>query len=270
MQGPGVPGGGRLVPVQSGQEGEPAAPARRWSAAHVDRAAGRYDAGDALVAVGAQSLGVGGAQVQPPGALTDVGQGGERHPGVQGVAPAVVGRGVVERGVHAQGDVTVRPGAGISSWTTTRSARETKIRRDQVPCASVQAEVHKKYTGENRFPLILQNIHRYFFYAAIPVAGILTDDTVLAFRDERYDWGHMGLGTLVFVVNIVLIWAYTLSCHSCRHIVGGKLKHFSLHPARYRMWQFAGSSTPGTCCSPGRHWRAWRSPTSTSIWRGRA
>jgi hypothetical protein len=50
----------------------------------------------------------------------------------------------------------------------------------------------------------------------------------------------MGLGTLVFLVNITLIWAYTISCHSCRHIVGGKLKHFSKHPVRYRMWQWVG------------------------------
>ncbi|AVZ75112.1 hypothetical protein SLUN_25905 [Streptomyces lunaelactis] len=108
------------------------------------------------------------------------------------------------------------------------------------PPACAVAEPHTKYTGETRFPLILQNIHRYFFYAAIPVAGILTYDTVLAFRDEHYEWGHMGLGTLVFLVNIVLIWAYTLSCHSCRHIIGGRLKHFSKHPVRYRLWGFVG------------------------------
>ncbi|MEH0575973.1 hypothetical protein [Streptomyces sp. B21-108] len=108
------------------------------------------------------------------------------------------------------------------------------------PPACAVAEPHKKYTGETRFPLILQNIHRYFFYAAIVVAGILTYDTVLSFRDEHYAWGHMGLGTLVFLLNITLIWAYTLSCHSCRHIVGGKLKHFSRHPVRYRAWQFVG------------------------------
>ncbi|MEU5060650.1 MULTISPECIES: hypothetical protein [unclassified Streptomyces] len=108
------------------------------------------------------------------------------------------------------------------------------------PPACAVAEPHKKYTGETRFPLILQNIHRYFFYAAILVAGILTYDTVLSFRDETYAWGHMGLGTLVFLLNITLIWAYTLSCHSCRHIVGGKLKHFSKHPVRYRMWQCVG------------------------------
>ncbi|MEU8568253.1 hypothetical protein AB0C51_07770 [Streptomyces pathocidini] len=108
------------------------------------------------------------------------------------------------------------------------------------PPACAVAEPHGKYTGETRFPLILQNIHRYFFYAAIPVAGILTYDTVLAFRNSAYAWGHMGLGTLVFLANIVLIWAYTLSCHSCRHIVGGRLKHFSQHPVRYRLWGWVG------------------------------
>jgi hypothetical protein len=108
------------------------------------------------------------------------------------------------------------------------------------PPACAVPEPHKKYTGETRFPLILQNIHRYFFYAAIVDAGILTYDTVLSFRDEHYRWGHMGLGTVVFLINITLIWAYTVSCHSCRHIVGGKLKHFSKHPVRYRMWQWVG------------------------------
>ena len=65
------------------------------------------------------------------------------------------------------------------------------------PPACAVAEPHAKYTGETRFPLILQNIHRYFFYVAVLVAGILTYDTVLAFRDEHDAWGHMGLGTLV-------------------------------------------------------------------------
>ena len=46
----------------------------------------------------------------------------------------------------------------------------------------------------------------------------------------------MGLGTVVLLVNVVLIWLYTLSCHSCRHTVGGRLKHFSKHPVRYRAW----------------------------------
>ena len=44
------------------------------------------------------------------------------------------------------------------------------------------------------------------------------------------------LGLFILVINAVLIWAYTLGCHSCRNIIGGRLKHFSKHPVRYRMW----------------------------------
>ena len=46
----------------------------------------------------------------------------------------------------------------------------------------------------------------------------------------------MGLGTLVLLANAALLWLYSLSCHSCRHIVGGRLNHFSRHPVRYRLW----------------------------------
>jgi hypothetical protein len=106
------------------------------------------------------------------------------------------------------------------------------------PPACAVAEPHGKYSGETRLPLIINNIHRYFWYAAILVALILTYDTLLTFRDPDGSWGHMGLGTLVFLVNITLIWLYTLSCHSCRHAVGGRLRHFSKHPVRYRAWSF--------------------------------
>jgi hypothetical protein len=106
------------------------------------------------------------------------------------------------------------------------------------PPACAVAEPHTKYTGETRLPLILQNIHRYFWYAAVVVALILTYDTVLAFRNEDREWGHMGLGTLLMLANVILIWLYTLSCHSCRHITGGRLRHFSKHPVRYKMWTF--------------------------------
>ena len=106
------------------------------------------------------------------------------------------------------------------------------------PPACGVAEPHAKYTGETRFPLILQNVHRYFWYAAVVVALILSYDVVLAFgpAEGESDGVHMGLGTLLFLVNSVLIWLYTLSCHSCRHITAGRLRHFSKHPVRYRMW----------------------------------
>ena len=108
------------------------------------------------------------------------------------------------------------------------------------PPACAVAEPHQKYTGETRFPLILQNIHRYFWYAAVVVALILTWDALLAFGPApgESDGIHMGLGTVLMVANVVLIWLYTLSCHSCRHITGGRLRHFSKHPVRYKMWTF--------------------------------
>ena len=104
------------------------------------------------------------------------------------------------------------------------------------PPACAVAEPHGKYSGESRFPLILQNIHRYFWYAALVVALVLSFDVILAFRNEDKEWGHMGLGTVLMLVNVVYIWLYTLSCHSCRHAVGGRLRHFSKHPVRYRLW----------------------------------
>jgi hypothetical protein len=106
------------------------------------------------------------------------------------------------------------------------------------PPACAVAEPHRRYTGETRFPLILQNIHRWFFYAGLIFNVILSWDAILGFRDAQGRWGHMGLGTLVLLANATLLWLYSLSCHSCRHAVGGRLKHFSRHPARYRAWTF--------------------------------
>jgi len=102
------------------------------------------------------------------------------------------------------------------------------------PPACAVAEPHTAYSGETRLPLILNNLHRYFWYAAIAVGVILTYDTAISF--EEADGGHVGLGSLIMLVNVGFIWAYTLSCHSCRHAVGGRLRHFSKHPVRYRLW----------------------------------
>lgn len=104
------------------------------------------------------------------------------------------------------------------------------------PPACAVAEPHKAYSGETRFPLILQNIHRYFFYVAGLFALLLTWDAIHSFRDTSGHWGHMGLGTVILLINAGLISAYTISCHSCRHIMGGRLRHFSAHPVRYRAW----------------------------------
>ena len=104
------------------------------------------------------------------------------------------------------------------------------------PPACAVAEPHSTYSGETRFPLIFQNAHRYFFYLGLVFNCILTYDAIVAFRFDG-SFG-IGLGTLVLVTNAALLWLYSLSCHSCRHIVGGRLNHFSKHPLRYRFWTF--------------------------------
>ncbi|GAA4066185.1 MULTISPECIES: hypothetical protein [Actinomadura] len=103
------------------------------------------------------------------------------------------------------------------------------------PPACAVAEPHKKYSGERRFPLVGQNLHRYFWMAAVVISLINTYDAIRAFQGADGGFG-VGLGSLILLANVILLWGYTLSCHSCRHIVGGRLKNFSKHPVRYWMW----------------------------------
>jgi hypothetical protein len=104
----------------------------------------------------------------------------------------------------------------------------------QSPTACAVAEPHAKYTGETRLPLIIQNTHRYFFYIAGIISLINTYDAIVAFQSPS-GFGF-GLGNIVLVGNVVMLWVYTVSCHSCRHVTGGRLKHFSKHPVRYWIW----------------------------------
>jgi hypothetical protein len=92
------------------------------------------------------------------------------------------------------------------------------------------------YSGESRFPFILQNVHRLFFYLALLFPIILLWDAIKAF--DFPDGFGMGLGTLLLIVNALLLATYTLSCHSCRHLCGGNLDAFSRSPLRYRLWKF--------------------------------
>jgi hypothetical protein len=107
------------------------------------------------------------------------------------------------------------------------------------PACAVGEPREKRYKGETSFPLILQNLHRYFFYAAAVFLVILWYDAIAAFRFG----GHFGIGvgSLVLLVNIVLLSLYTLSCHSWRHLIGGKVDCFSCTAfggARYQGWRW--------------------------------
>ncbi len=104
------------------------------------------------------------------------------------------------------------------------------------PPACAVSDSHASYSGETRFPLIMQNLHRYFFYAGLVFNTLLTIDAVLAFRQPGLGYG-VTVGTIVLCVNAVLLWCYSLSCHACRHLCGGGVRNFTEHPLRYRFWE---------------------------------
>ncbi len=90
-------------------------------------------------------------------------------------------------------------------------------------------------------PFIWQNIHRYSWYPAVLLVFILSYDALLAFRFPTASGGHafgIGLGTVLMVVNVVLIALYTFSCHFCRYLVGGRLDRFWGRPLSLRLWRF--------------------------------
>jgi hypothetical protein len=74
------------------------------------------------------------------------------------------------------------------------------------------ADGHGSYSGETRFPLILQNVHRYFFFIGLIFNTILTIDAVMAFRLPGDGGIGVSLGTVVLVVNAVL----AVALHACR------------------------------------------------------
>ena len=100
----------------------------------------------------------------------------------------------------------------------------------QDPTNCTVGEPRKSYLGERSFPLIVQNIHRYFLYLAIVFIGLLAYDVWEATKFE--DGFGIGLGTLILAVNVCLLGSYTFGCHSLRHLVGGMMDKMSKSPAR--------------------------------------
>jgi hypothetical protein len=110
---------------------------------------------------------------------------------------------------------------------------------DPMDCAV--GEPRKGYRGDAKWPLLIQNAHRYFLYPALALIVILTYDVVLATRfpvapgSDETSFG-IGAGTVLMAVNVVLISLYTFGCHSFRHLVGGVLDVLSRSPARRKVY----------------------------------
>jgi hypothetical protein len=115
------------------------------------------------------------------------------------------------------------------------------------PACAVSESGKRNYKGETAFPFILQNIHRYFLYLAILFILFLWHDAYEAFffpgRLHVPEFG-IGLGSLIMLANVILLSLYTLSCHSLRHLAGGKLDCFSctsFGPPRHTAWIWLSS-----------------------------
>jgi hypothetical protein len=102
------------------------------------------------------------------------------------------------------------------------------------PPACAVGEPRGSYRGERWFPLVLQNVHRYFLYFAVIFLVILGHDAYDGFWFTDNGVTHFGIavGTLVLVTNVTLLSGYTLGCHSMRHLLGGVLDVMSGRPVR--------------------------------------
>ncbi len=104
------------------------------------------------------------------------------------------------------------------------------------PACAVGAVPQKNYKGETGL-MVFQNFHRYALYFAIIFIIILSYDAVLAFfRGGEFG---VGVGSIVLLINPILLGAYTFGCHSFRHLVGGKLDCYSCgmsSQTRYKGW----------------------------------
>jgi hypothetical protein len=90
------------------------------------------------------------------------------------------------------------------------------------PPSCAVGEPRKTYWGERSFPLIIQNVHRYFLYLAILFIFILAHDAWKALWFNGGAQFGIGVGTLVLIINPILLASYTFGCHSFRHLIGGR------------------------------------------------
>lgn len=107
------------------------------------------------------------------------------------------------------------------------------------PLNCTVGEPRNSYRGEHSFPLILQNIHRFFLFIALPFLVFLAQDVweALWFTNAtgQREFG-IGVGTLVLLANLILLGGYTLGCHSFRHAIGGLFDRLSERPARKTLY----------------------------------
>jgi hypothetical protein len=120
--------------------------------------------------------------------------------------------------------------APIGFRTTCYYARKVYFRAflaDPPGCAIGEfRKLDGKYKGESSWPWILNNLHRYFFYAAFILAVIHWYEffRAMEFKNDAGDteWG-LGVGTLILGIDALFLSLYVTSCHSFKHLFGGNV-----------------------------------------------
>ena len=102
------------------------------------------------------------------------------------------------------------------------------------PPSCAVGEPRHNYRGERKFPLILQNVHRYFLYLSLIFLLFLAHDAwnALWFTDGF----GLGVGTIILTANVFFLAGYTFSCHSLRHLVGGNCDELSKLPIKHKAY----------------------------------
>jgi hypothetical protein len=118
------------------------------------------------------------------------------------------------------------------------------------PPACAVGEPRKSYWGENHWPLLLQNAHRYTLYVAVLFLVVLWWDALYAFWwptnrfgavDAKHHFG-MGTGTIIMLINVILLTGFTFGCNSMRHLTGGRLNRFACFDCAYGQVPSAGKT----------------------------
>ena len=106
------------------------------------------------------------------------------------------------------------------------------------PACAVSGISQKNYKGETAL-LVFQNLHRYTLYIALGFVVILSYDGFLSlFRGGEFG---IGIGSIILIINPILLAGYTFGCHAFRHLTGGNQDCFTCPNGkptfRHRVWR---------------------------------
>ncbi len=101
------------------------------------------------------------------------------------------------------------------------------IFKHPLACPVVESMDSKKreYSGETSAIFKIENMHRYFLYAAIIILPFFFYDV---YTSLFYTGAFvLRLGSIILAINAVLLTLYVFSCHSLRSLIGGRTDCFS-------------------------------------------